>query len=164
MRRPLNNEPGVPNKDFPHQYLGDEDLPGEEWRPVIYQNTVSDKYFVSNYGGVKGPRGRRLKWAVRSKKLNLYYASVSIVNPRRNVRSQVDVHVLVANAFLPITEETLPEPLRGFGLDENALIFIRTLMQVDHIDDNPKNPRWDNLSYVSPRQNNYINKKEALAE
>lgn len=152
-----------PNEDFPEQYLGDEDLPGEEWRPVVYQNEVSDTYIVSNYGGVKGPQGKRLKWQVRSKKSIKHYAAVTIAQPGRNVRQKADVHVLVANAFLPLTEETLPEPLQGFGLDENALIFVRTLMNVDHIDDDPKNPRLDNLRYVSPRQNNHFTKQKELS-
>ena len=152
-----------PNEDFPEQYLGDEDLPGEEWRPIIYQNEVSDTYTVSNYGGVKGPRGKRLKWQVRSKKHTQHYAAVTITQPGRNVRQKADVHVLVANAFLPLTEETLPEPLQGFGLDENALVFVRTLMNVDHIDDDPKNPRLDNLRYVTPRQNNHFTKQKELS-
>jgi len=152
------------NIAFPEQYLGEEDLPGEEWLPVVYQDEVSDKYFVSNYGGVKGPRGMRLKWVVRSKKSSIHYPSVTILQPGRDVRQKADVHVLVANTFLTLTEDTLPEPLRGFNLNEEAIRFVRSLLSVDHIDDNPRNPNVDNLRYTSARQNNYMNKIQEFAD
>ena len=81
-----------------------------------------------------------------------------------HVRQKADVHVLVANTFLTLTEDTLPEPLRGFNLNEEAIRFVRSLLSVDHIDDNPRNPNVDNLRYTSARQNNYMNKIQEFAD
>lgn len=153
---------------FPEQYLGAEDLPGEVWRSVIYHGKVVPKYFVSNYGGVKGPRGKRLIWNCRDKKAHNVYPHVSLHLPldffgeykkTRTVRHSA-VHILVANAFLPLTEDTLPQPLKGYGLRQDALDLIRELLIVDHIDDNKANPRADNLRYTSLRRNNVEYKKK----
>ena len=149
------------NEVFPNQYFG-PDLPDEEFRPCYYHGKEIPGYFVSQYGNVKGKQKRRLKWSRRNKtqwypNINLYLPNAGYLEDfdRANTEKiRVPVHTLVANSFLPLTNETVPEALRGYNFDKTALEYIRSLLYIDHIDNDPTNPHVSNLRYVSPKENN----------
>ena len=158
------------NQNFPNQYMGEEDLPGEEWRPVIYQGIEIPKYFVSQFGGVKGPRSKRLKWTVRARggkypHVSLNFPSEDFIGDfTRASRSRATaVHILVANSFLPLTNDTVPDQLKGYNFTEDTLSYLRELLFVDHIDNNPANPDLTNLRYCSSKENNW-RQKQAKSE
>jgi hypothetical protein len=97
----------------------------EEWRPVVgYENL----YEVSNLGRVKSiifKKHKILKNGYRGE-----YAHVSL--SKNGKKDYFTVHVLVTKMFIG------PRP--------NGLF-------IDHIDNNPRNNRSDNLEYVTPREN-----------
>ena len=165
------------NENYPNQNF--EFIEDEYWKPVIYHGKVIEKYTVSNYGNVIGPRGYKLKWTPRSK--TAPYPSVHLPmqpglfeHDYEGRQNQVNVHILVANAFLPL-DENIPEEIDGFiEIDgrsihlwslftEKQKRWIRSLLQVDHIDDDINNPHVDNLHFTTPYKNN-THIKKALNE
>jgi hypothetical protein len=166
---------------FPDQPL--HEIEDEIWKPVVYHGAVVEKYFVSNYGNIIGPQNKKLKWVDRQG-----YPSISLMLPKtfagyeydsaakgNRRRLSVGVHILVANAFLPLSDkqflpESLKEEIQVGGVKasfwdicpESIKAFIRSCLHVDHIDANPCNPKLSNLRYVSPRENNHYIKKAQL--
>jgi hypothetical protein len=61
---------------------------------------------------------------------------------------------MVALHFLPFPEH-LPEDLKEdwHKVSTTTQNIIRDSLQVDHIDGNTYNPRWDNLEWVTAKEN-----------
>ena len=157
------------NQNFPNQYMVKEDLSGEIWKPVIYHGVEIPNYFVSQFGGVKGPRQRRLKWTVRAKDGKYPHVSINFPSEdfigdftRSSKSRPVAVHILVANSFLPLTNDTVPDQLKGYSFTEDTLSYLRELLFVDHIDNDPANPELSNLRYCSSKENNWRQKQAKL--
>ena len=170
------------NEHYPNQDFGF--IEDEYWKPVILYGITIPRYIVSNYGNVIGPQNRKLKWAKNGGNTKYQYPAVGIscdkalfansgytyaegCNPKPNV------HVLVANAFLPL-DDHLPEELNEYIeidgepkhlwslLPDHTKLWIRSLLHVDHIDGDRANPHVSNLTFVSPRANNSHVKKQRL--
>ena len=166
------------NKNFPKQNF--DFIEDEYWKPVIFHGKVIERYTVSNYGNVIGPQGRKLKWTTRSK--TAPYPAVSLACPtnlfehsyRKTNAIVVYVHTLVATAFLPL-DENIPKvfddyieidgsPKHVWSLfPESTKFWIRSVLHVDHIDDDKGNPHVDNLMFTTPYENN-VHVKRALNE
>lgn len=181
MTQPAPKKERIYRTAFPDQPMGI--YPDEESRPVIYHGAVVENYFVTNYGNVIGPQGKKLKWVDRQG-----YPSISLMLPKvfagyeydsstswERKRVSVAVHILVANAFMPLSErEYLPAMLKeeiSLGsisvpfwdvCPDTVKSFIRSCLNVDHIDADKTNPHVSNLRYVSPRENNHHIKKAQL--
>ena len=106
-----------------------QDLPGEEWRPVVGAET---KYLVSNLGRVKGIK-TNMVLKVNVDKLNYLRVSPSYVS--KEVSDLV--HRLVAQAFIPKTEEDI-----RIGRDD-----------VNHINGNKHDNRVVNLEWCTQEEN-----------
>lgn len=108
----------------------------EIWKPVVGYEGV---YEVSNLGRVKSlPRwhengrcGYMTKGKILKQRLNKGYLCVTLI--QNNKRKHCDVHRLVAKAFIP-NPNNYP--------------------CVNHKDENPNNPRWDNLEWCTVAYNN----------
>ena len=153
-----------------------EDFDDEVYVPLKYQGVTFHNYKISKYGTVIGPRGTKLKWQVRSKTTPYPCIGASTLNkaeitiPEENWTAtqwarkiNIAIHNAVAESFLDFTEDNLPDCLKGYNLDEKALTYIRSLMTVDHIDNDTGNPHVDNLRYITPRENAPSNKEKLLA-
>ena len=175
------------NEVFPNQDFGF--IEDEYWKPAIVHGVTMDNYIVSNYGNVIGPQNKKLKWTRRSAKNdyprvglyfnpNIYEEKLGHKYLRRTKSGEVskidvDVHILVANAFLPL-DENIPEELDEYVeidgktrqiwslLPNHTKTWIRSLLYVDHIDNDRSNPHVSNLNFVSPRQNNTDVKKQRI--
>ena len=179
------------NEAFPNQDFGF--IEDEYWKPVIVHGVTMHNYIVSNYGNVIGPQNRKLKWTRRSK-INMYPRVGICFDPIRYTEKfghtyrlltsknkpnckvsklDADVHILVANAFLPL-DENIPEELKEYIeidgqpkqlwslLPDHTKLWIRSLLYVDHIDNDKSNPHVSNLAFVSPRGNNPSVKKQRI--
>lgn len=143
------------------------DIEDEEFVPLVFNGTPT-RYKISKYGNVLGIRGHKLKWIAKwpNGKHNKPYALISImpteekfsdgnyVYQSKNKAVSVYVHRIIAEHFLPFPEH-LPEELKeDWGkINENTQNIIRSCLQVDHIDENCFNPRWDNLEWVTGKEN-----------
>lgn len=117
-------------------YQPPEDLPGEEWRPVV---GLDGLYSVSSLGRVKGhfderilkqsPRQRHVGGTTRHY-VGLRVSSLGLKNA--NGKKRIPVYRLVAQAFIP-NPENKPE--------------------VNHIDGNPSNNVSTNLEWVTGVEN-----------
>ena len=170
------------NQHFPNQDFGF--IEDEYWKPAIMHGKTIDGYTVSNYGNVIGPKGYKLKWTGRSKtqpypSVHMYFDPDFFehhypLNTAGNADAQINVHILVANVFLPL-DENIPEELDKYiEIDgrsvhlwslftEEQKLWIRSLLQVDHIDNDKSNPHVDNLQFTNFYANN-IHIKKALNE
>ena len=178
------------NEYYPNQDFGFID--DEYWKPVIVHGVTINKYSVSNYGNVIGPHNKKLKW-IRNGGSNFQYPGVSLscdpetlvnsgynyspdksrIGNTKSVNLVSNVHILVANAFLPL-DDNLPEELNEYiEIDgspkhlwslfpDHTKRWLRSLLQVDHIDKDKSNPHVSNLTFVSPRANNPYVKKQRL--
>ena len=84
-----------------------------------------------------------------------------------------NAHVLVANVFLPL-DDNIPQELQEYIeidgrpkhlwslLPDHTKAWLRSLLHVDHIDNDRGNPHVSNLRFISPRANNSYVKKKAL--
>lgn len=167
---------------FPDQPL--HELEDEVWKPVVVHGHVVEGYHVSSYGNVIGPQGKKLKWIERAgypsvtvmvdKEFAGYTYESSNTSANRK-RLNVCVHTLVANAFLPLSNtDVLPDSLNRqvtigkttFNFwdicPDDIKEFIRSCLNVDHIDANKSNSHVNNLRYVSPRENNHYIKKSTV--
>ena len=173
------------NEHFPNQDFGF--IEDEIWKPVVVHGVTVDSYRVSNYGNVIGPQNKKLKWTPRSKaapypRVSIYF-NPSLLEPAGYTfkkckdtdvsKAEVNVHVLVANAFLPINDN-IPEELNEYIeidgqpkhlwslLPDHTKLWLRSLLNVDHIDNDKSNPHVSNLTFVTPRENNTYVKKQKL--
>ena len=143
----------------------DFNIENEEFIPFIFRG-YETKYKISKYGNVIGVRGHKLKWFYHSAN----YAGVGLTVPKgmsddgyvyKNTRSKstvtcnVHVHRFVALHFLPFPEY-LPEGLKKDWevISDETKSIITDGLVVDHIDGNRWNPRWDNLQWLTPKENN----------
>lgn len=102
----------------------------EQWRPIAGYEGI---YSVSDLGRVRrdaGSAGARAGRILRNRDQSDGYLDVNL--SRDGHHRAFLVHVLVANAFLPLDPERI---------------------QVDHIDGNRKNPALSNLERVTPAEN-----------
>ena len=184
------------NIHYPNQNFGF--IEDEYWKPAIVHGVTLDTYSVSNYGNVIGPRNKKLKWNKNGGNPLSQYPAVSmscnpalfadtgyVPNPlklrsgkpgfSKAVTLVSNVHVLVANAFLPL-DENIPEELDEYVeidgktrqiwslLPNHTKAWLRSLLHVDHIDNDKSNPHVSNLRFISPRANNSHNKKKKALE
>ena len=99
----------------------------EEWKPI---SNYPD-YFVSNLGRVRNARtGRILKFRIAGGTTGGAYFQVTLSQDGK--RKSFYAHRLVANAFIPKTNNTL---------------------EVNHIDGNHFNNNVDNLEWVTHTEN-----------
>ena len=143
----------------------DFEIENEEFVPMYFRG-VKTEYKISKYGNVLGKRGQKLKWTKKDNNRRPE-ASVSIYpdveklfeeqgfvysSAWRNVT--LYVHRLVALHYLPFPEH-LPEELKQDWevISDTGRELIRDCLQVDHLDSNTFNPRWDNLEWVTPKEN-----------
>tara|TARA_B100000287_G_C20169747_1_gene597755 strand:- start:31 stop:585 length:555 start_codon:yes stop_codon:yes gene_type:complete len=173
------------NIHYPNQDFGE--IEDEYWKTVILHGVPVEKYIVSNYGNVIGPQNKKLTW--RKNGGSTQYPGVGLscdralfenrgfvptnLNYKKAVTFTVNVHILVANAFLPL-DDNIPEELDEYVeidgktrqiwsmLPDHTKLWIRSLLNVDHIDNDKSNPHVSNLTFVSPRKNNSHVKKQAL--
>ena len=143
-------------------------LPDEKFKPLVYQGTVFPKYKVSQYGGVIGPRGKKLKWQTETAGYPIF--SISLTHKDRTsdklkrlctktMARTMRVHRVVAETWMPI-KENLPylwQPMRYQLTDEHFELLTRMYV-VDHIDGDPANPFLSNLQWVTTMENNSSNK------
>lgn len=110
------------------RWLSLEDLPGEEWRPVV---GYEDEYRISNYGRLYTNARNGLPCG---KMVSVSYCGrYGRIGLRKNgERISYSLHRLVAEAFIP-NDNNLP--------------------QIDHINNNRKDNRVDNLRWVTAKQN-----------
>ena len=156
-------------KEFTAQELRDMyqdfNIKDEEFVPMFFRGQKTD-YTISKYGNVIGKRGHKLKWTIKNT-AGRPEASVSVYPPAdtnftdegfeygaKNKVVTLYVHRLVALHFLPFPEY-LPEQLRDDWnkVSDNTKNLIRDSLQVDHLDGNTYNPRWDNLEWVTVKEN-----------
>ena len=141
----------------------DFNIPNEIFVPVIWRGIIFPRYIISRYGNIKGPQNRILKWCKRGKtdaracvamswKGDLIDDGFQYINKNKSVTMQI--HRLVAETFLPFPEH-LPEVLKEDWeiISVTTKELIRDCLQVDHLDGNGFNPRWDNLEWVTPKEN-----------
>jgi len=176
------------NIHYPNQDFGF--IEDEYWKTVILHGVTIDKYTVSNYGNVIGPQNKKLTWKKNGGNILNQYPAVSLscdrtlfeskgsfvpTNPiyKNAVKYTSNVHILVANAFLSL-DENIPEELDEYVeidgktrqiwsmLPDHTKLWIRALLNVDHIDNDRSNPHVSNLKFTSPRKNNSHVKKQAL--
>ena len=175
------------NQFYPNQDFGI--IEDEYWSPVIIHGVTLNKYRVSNYGNVIGPANKKLKWMNNGPKRSQYPGVSLSCDPAllenseytyapdksrvNTVALNARVHVLVANAFLSL-DDNLPEELNEYiEIDgqpkhlwslfpDHTKLWIRSLLNVDHIDNDKGNPHVSNLTYVSPRQNQEYVKRQRL--
>ena len=145
----------------------DFEIEDEEFVPLVFNGNPT-RYKISKYGNILGVRGQKLKWIAKwpNGKNNKPYALVSILPTKdkfsdgdftyqaKNKAASLYIHRLVAEHFLPFPEY-LPEELKeDWGnISENTQNIIKSCLQVDHIDENSFNPRWDNLEWVTGKEN-----------
>ena len=100
----------------------------EEWRTVVHNGIVYEKYEVSNMGNVRNSKHQILKPAKRK---NGYLQVLLYKNGKRNMFL---VHRLVAFAFIP---------------NDNP----QEKTDINHIDENKSNNMVDNLEWCSKQYN-----------
>ena len=143
----------------------DLNIENEEFVPLFFRGNETD-YKISKYGNILGSKGQILKWTNKSTKIRACPAAT--IYPRKNSTFEDDgyvytssnrscavyVHRMVALHFLPFPEY-LPEELKEdwSKVSETTQNIIRDSLQVDHIDRNTYNPRWDNLEWVTAKEN-----------
>lgn len=103
-----------------------EDLPNEVWRDIVGYEGF---YKVSNFGRIKSLYRRKEKILKPSFSKRGYYA---LCLSKNGISKKVDVHILVAKAFIPNTQNN---PV------------------VHHKDSNPLNNNADNLEWVTYSKN-----------
>lgn len=143
----------------------DFNIENEEFVPLFFRGYETD-YKISKYGNVLGKRGQKLKWTNKDTKVRAC-ARVSIYPSNKgtfeddgytytasNRCTSVYLHRMVALHFLPFPEH-LPEELKNdwSKVSETTQNIIKDSLQVDHLDGNPYNPRWDNLEWVTAKEN-----------
>lgn len=104
----------------------------EIWRPVVGYEC---SYFVSNLGNIKNKEGRLLALDTSQRG----YSRVKLC--RHGVSENKKVHRMVAEAFIP-NPYCLP--------------------QINHIDENKKNNRIDNLEWVDNKTNCKLRKNKSV--
>ncbi len=143
----------------------DFNIENEEFIPLFFRG-LETEYKISKYGNILGKRGQKLKWTNKDIKhravaaVSLYPASNTIfeddgyVYKAANKCTAVYVHRMVALHFLPFPEH-LPEDLKEdwHKVSTTTQNIIRDSLQVDHVDGNTYNPRWDNLEWVTAKEN-----------
>lgn len=145
----------------------DFEIEDEEFVPLIF-NDMPTRYKISKYGNILGVFGNKLKWSAKwpNGRKNKPYALISMMPTEgkwsdgdftyqaKNKAVTVYIHRLVAEHFLPFPEY-LPEELKeDWGkISKNTQNIIKSGLQVDHIDENSFNPRWDNLEWVTGKEN-----------
>jgi len=145
----------------------DFNIENEEFVPLYFRGQKTD-YQISKYGNILGKRGKILKWTLKAGRQDRRAeASVSIYPPpdkhfvegdwifnKTNRHVSVYVHRQVALHFLPFPEH-LPAEIKDDWdkLSDASKYLIQNCLQVDHVDGNTFNPRWDNLEWVTPQEN-----------
>lgn len=101
----------------------------ENTEEEIWKETEVQGYFISNLGNLKGRSNKNVKQQIGK---TGYYVYALYPNGRKGGCKCVKIHRLVAKAFIPNPEN---KP------------------QVNHIDGNKLNNRWDNLEWCSNQEN-----------
>lgn len=140
------------------------------FKPFFYTRS-GIAYYVSQYGSFfsRSPRGKTKMLKVK-KEVNVCPAMRKInIKKYKYWRVQIHEYYSKNNKSYAITHHFLAHrivakifcskkfALKGIGFD-NTLVYN----QIDHLDNNPANNRWDNLQWVSPavntrRRNAYYN-------
>jgi len=165
LTKPRSSEP-----KFKNQNLGI--IPDEEFRPVVVRlgedRFITDKYTVSQYGNVIGPKGIKLRWGNVSGYPHVMLSldkdffpdftgalSSNKDSTRLKVTVQkknVAIHKIVANTFLP---RPIPEPFKKIWdtLTKDQKLCVQSGYVVDHIDGDKSNPHVSNLQYLTMWEN-----------
>jgi len=141
----------------------DFNIKNEIFKPVIWRSSIFPRYIISRYGNIIGPGKIILKWCKRGKldaracvalgwKGDLIDDDYQYTNINKTITMQV--HRLVAETFLPFPKY-LPEAIKKDWeiVSNTTRELIRDCLQVDHRDGNGFNPRWDNLEWLTPKEN-----------
>lgn len=148
----------------------DFEIENEEFVP-LYHKGIKTGYKISKYGNIIGLNKRKLKWTIKDAKRRPE-ASVSICfhEPDNRVDGYtykrhyktLYVHRLVAEQFLTFPEH-LPSSIKDDwdNISDDLKELLVDCLQVDHLDGNTFNPRWDNLEWVTPKENT---RRSALAK
>ena len=154
---------GLSNQELRDKYQN-LDIENEEFVPVIWRGIIFPRYTISKYGNIIGPAGRKLLWGKRDNRFTGIKANVCFTwegiliedgfEYNKHKKIVMQVHRLVAETFLQFPEY-LPEVLKEDWkvISKATQSLIRDCLQVDHKDGNPWNPRWDNLKWMTPKDN-----------
>tara|TARA_R100000152_G_C6749369_1_gene173021 strand:+ start:314 stop:844 length:531 start_codon:yes stop_codon:yes gene_type:complete len=141
----------------------DFNIENEEFVPLIYKG-VDTGYQISKYGNLLGKTGLKLKWTKKDRSRRPeasvgIYSNESLTDDGyeyhgNGKRVNLYVHRLVALTFLTFPEH-LPKEVKDDWdkMSPSTQTLIRDCLQVDHLDGNTFNPRWDNLEWVTPKEN-----------